>query len=180
MSVSATYYRRTFSDLRVTDNLLRTMDDYIPISVVSPLDGSVFNIYTVNPAVQALVDNFDTNATDGFEQTYNGVDLTFNARLPRGGSMFGGFTTERTTRVVCGEPDDPNMLRYCDDADNDIPWRPQMKVSGTYPLIWGIQISGAFQSLAGRALGGYVTTPVEQDQRPRLRRRRQPGAAPRG
>jgi len=162
VSVSATYYRRTFSDLRVTDNLLRTMDDYIPISVVSPLDGQVFNIYTVRPAVQALVDNFDTNATDGFEQTYNGVDLTFNARLPRGGSMFGGFTTERTTRVVCGEPDDPNMLRFCDDADNGIPWRPQMKVSGTYPLFWGIQISGAFQSLAGRALGGYVTTPVNK------------------
>ena len=75
VSVSATWYRRAFSDLRVTDNLLRTMDDYRPISVVSPLDGEVFNIYTVNPAVQALVDNFDTNATDGFEQTYNGFDI---------------------------------------------------------------------------------------------------------
>jgi hypothetical protein len=52
------------------------------------------------------------------------------------------------------------VLRFCDDADNNIPWRPQMKVSGTYPLVWGVQISGAFQSLAGRALGGYITTPV--------------------
>jgi hypothetical protein len=169
VSVAATWYRRKFHDLRVTDNLSRTMNDYFPISVVSPLDGSVFNIYSVNPAVQALVDNFDTNATDGFEQVYNGFDVTFNARLPRGGSMFGGFTTERTTRVVCGEPDDPNVLRFCDDADNDIPWRPQMKVSGTYPLMWGIQISGAFQSLAGRALGGYPTAapvPVNKIQGP--------------
>jgi len=54
-------------------------------------------------------------------------------------------------------PDNPNNLRFCDDADNDIPWRPQLKVSGTYPLMWGIQISGALQSLAGRALGGYTT-----------------------
>ncbi len=157
VSVSATWYRREFHDLRVTDNLARTMDDYFPISVVSPLDGSVFNIYSINPALRTLVDNFDTNATEGFEQVYNGFDVTFNARLPRGGAAFGGFTTERTTRVVCGEPDDPNMLRFCDDADNDIPWRPQMKISGTYPLVWGIQISGAFQSLAGRALGGYPT-----------------------
>jgi hypothetical protein len=157
VSVAATWYRRKFSDLRITDNLSRTMDSYFPISVVSPLDGSVFNIYSINPAVQSLVDNFDTNATDGFEQVYNGFDVTFNARLPRGGTMFGGFTTERTTRVVCGEPDDPNMLLFCDDADNNIPWRPQMKVSGTYPLAWGIQISGAFQSIAGRALGGYPT-----------------------
>ncbi|MGE0462642.1 MAG: carboxypeptidase regulatory-like domain-containing protein [Vicinamibacterales bacterium] len=162
VSVSATWYRRAFHDLRVTDNLLRSMSDYRAVDVMSPLDGSVFQVYTVNPSAVALVDNFDTNATDGFEQVYNGFDVTFNARLPRGGTMFGGFTTERTMRVVCGEPDDPNLLRFCDDADNDIPWRPQMKVSGTYPLFWGIQVSGAFQSLAGRALGGYVTTPVNK------------------
>jgi len=157
VSVSATWYRRTFHDLLVRDNLLRSMSDYRAVDVVSPLDGSVFQVYTVDPAKVALVENFDTNATDGFGQTYNGFDVTFNARLPRGGAMFGGFTTERTTRVVCGEPDNPNNLRFCDDADNDIPWRPQLKVSGTYPLMWGIQISGALQSLAGRALGGYTT-----------------------
>jgi len=157
VSVSATWYRRTFHDIRVTDNLLRSMSDYRAVDVVSPLDGSVFPVYTVNPAVVALIDNYDTNATEGFEQTYNGFDFTFNARLPRGGTMFGGFTTERTMRVVCGEPDNPNALRFCDDADNDIPWRPQLKISGTYPLFWGIQISGALQSLAGRALGSYTT-----------------------
>ena len=177
VSVSATWYRRAFSDLRVTDNLLRTMDDFIPISVVSPLDGEVFNIYTVNPAVQALVDNFDTNATDGFEQTYNGFDVTFNARLPRGGSMFGGFTTERTTRVVCGEPDDPNMLRFCDDADNDIPWRPQMKVSGTYPMFWGInsqrRVPEPGRPSAGRLPDGGAGV-REQDPGTGLRGRRQP------
>lgn len=163
VSVSATWYRRTFHDLRVTDNLLREMSDYRAVDVVSPLDGSIFPVYTVNPAVVSLVDNFDTNATDGFEQTYNGYDFTFNARLPRGGAMFGGFTTERTTRVICGEPDDPNQLRFCDDADNDIPYRPQLKISGTYPLLWGVQVSAAFQSLAGRALGGYTgTTPVNK------------------
>jgi hypothetical protein len=169
VSVAATWYRRKFHDLKVTDNLLRTMDDYRAVDVVSPLDGSVFQVYTVNAAAQPLVDNFDTNATGGFEQVYNGFDVTFNARLPRGGTAFGGFTTERTTRVVCGEPDDPNLLRFCDDADNDIPWRPQIKVSGTYPLVWGIQISGAFQSLAGRALGGYPTAapvPVNRIQGP--------------
>ena len=112
VSVSATWYRRTFHDLLVRDNLLRSMSDYRAVDVASPLDGSVFQVYTVNPANVALVENFDTNATDGFEQTYNGFDVTFNARLPRGGAMFGGFTTERTTRVVCGEPDNPNNLRF--------------------------------------------------------------------
>jgi hypothetical protein len=157
VSVAATWYRREFHDLLVRDNLQREMSDYRAVDVMSPLDGSVFQVYTVDPAKVALIENFDTNAGDGRQQVYNGFDVTFNARLPRGGTMFGGFTTERTTRAVCDEPDNPNNLRFCDDADNDIPWRPQLKVSGTYPLVWGIQISGALQSLAGRALGGYTT-----------------------
>ena len=165
VSVAATWYRREFHDLLVRDNLQREMSDYRAVDVLSPLDGSVFQVYTVDPAKVALIENFDTNATDGFEQVYQGFDVTFNARLPRGGTAFGGFTTERTMRVVCGEPDNPNNLRFCDDADNDIPWRPQLKVSGTYPLVWGIQISGALQSLAGRPLGGF-TTAVNKIQGP--------------
>ncbi len=40
ISVAATYYRRNFRDLPVTDNLLRTFADYRAVDVVSPLDGS--------------------------------------------------------------------------------------------------------------------------------------------
>ncbi len=66
--------------------------------------------------------------------------------------------TEQTLRVICDEPDDPNMLRFCDDRDNDIPYRGTLKLSGTYPGPWGIQLSAALQSLAGRPLGGTTTT----------------------
>jgi hypothetical protein len=45
-------------------------------------------------------------------------------------------------------------LLYCDDAQNDIPYRPTLKLAGTYPLPYGISISASFQSLAGRPLGG--------------------------
>ena len=85
------------------------------------------------------------------KQTYNGGDITFNARLPRGGTLFGGFTMERTLRVTCDEPDDPNFLRFCDDGENDIPFLKQFKFAGTYPLGWGIQASVSFQSINGRA-----------------------------
>ncbi len=109
VSVSATYYRRQFYDLPVSDNLLRTPADYRAVDVVSPLDGSVFTAYTVATAAQlSRVQDFDTNASSDRKQTYNGGDLTFNARLPRGGTLFGGFTMERTMRATCDEPDDPN------------------------------------------------------------------------
>jgi hypothetical protein len=159
VSLSATWYRRNFHNLPVTDNLLREMSDYRAVDVVSPLDGSVFQAYTVvSTAKLRAVQDFDRNAGSGRKQTYNGGDLTFNARLPRGGTIFGGFTAERTLRVTCDEPDDPNFLRFCDDRDNGIPFLKQFKFAGTYPVGFGIQVSATFQSINGRALGGYSGT----------------------
>jgi hypothetical protein len=159
VSVAATYYRRQFYDLPVSDNTLRTMADYRGVDVVSPLDGTVFKAYTVNTAAQlAQVADFDTNAGSDRKQIYNGGDLTFNVRIPGGGTMFGGFTMERTLRVTCDEPDDPNFLRFCDDRDNDLPWLKQFKFAGTYPVKWGIQASFSFQSINGRPIGGFSGT----------------------
>ncbi|MGD9906734.1 MAG: carboxypeptidase regulatory-like domain-containing protein [Vicinamibacterales bacterium] len=157
VSVAGTWYRRSFHDLLVRDNLLRSFSDYRAVDVVSPLDGTVFQAYTVQTTAQlARVDDFDTNSSDR-KQVYNGFDVTFNARLPRGGTLFGGFTAERTRRNTCDEPDNPNNLRFCDDWQNDIPFLKQFKMAGTYPVGWGIQASVSFQSLNGRALGGYTT-----------------------
>jgi hypothetical protein len=158
VSVGANWYRRSFHRLRVTDNVLRTMADYIPIEIFNPLDGQPFTVYTVNPAVQRAIDNLDTNAGGDREQIYTGFDVSVNARMPGGAMLFGGYVTERTLRVICDEPDDPNMLRFCDDRENGIPHRGTLKLSGTYPGPWGIQVSAALQSLAGRPLGGFTTT----------------------
>jgi hypothetical protein len=72
--------------------------------------------------------------------------------------LFGGWATERNTRNICDEPDDPNMLLFCDDSQNDIPYLQSLKLSGTLPLAWGISVSGTWQDLTGRAFGGTTTT----------------------
>ncbi len=158
VSVSANWYRRTFHRLRVTDNLLRTKSDYIPFSIFNPMDGKPFTIYDVSPAAVSRVDNYDTNAGSERKHVYTGYDLNVQARLPRGGSLFGGFVTERNLRNICDEPDDPTLLLYCDDSENGIPFRPTLKLAGTYPLAWGISVSAAFQSGAGRPLGLTTVT----------------------
>ncbi len=158
VSLSANWYRRTFHRLRVTDNVLRTMADYIPFNVFNPMDGKPFTIYDVSTAALSRVDNLDLNAGSGRKHVYNAFDVNLNARLPRGGNVFGGFVTERNQRNICDEPDDPTMLLYCDDWQNDIPYRPTLKLAGTYPVGWGINISASFQSLAGRPLGLTTTT----------------------
>jgi hypothetical protein len=156
LSVSANYYRRTFHNLRVTDNLLRTPADYTSFNVFNPMTGQPFQVWDVTPAAAPRVENFDTNSNDR-SHVYDGIDLTVSGRLPRGASVFGGFVTERNRRNVCDEPDDPNMLLFCDDADNDIPWLPTFKLSGTVPIAWGVSVSGTWQDLAGRPLGLTTT-----------------------
>lgn len=157
VSLAANWYRRSFHRLRVTDNLARTMADYIPFDIFNPMTGRPFRVYDVSPAAITRIDNFDTNAGSGRRHIYNAYDVNVNARLPRGGMVFGGFVTERNLRRICDEPDDPNMLLYCDDWQNDIPYRRTLKLAGTYPLVWGISVSASLQSLAGRPLGLTTT-----------------------
>ena len=157
VSVSANYYRRTFHNLRVTDNLLRTKADYLAYNLFHPITGQTFQVWDVTPAAAPLVQNYDTNS-DGRSHIYHGLDLGINGRLPRGAMLFGGFSTEKNLRNICDEPDDPVLLMYCDDADNDIPWRPAFKLSGSVPVAWGVSVSATWQDLAGRALGLTTTT----------------------
>ncbi len=156
VSVSGNWYRRSFHRLRVTDNLLRTMNDYQPYNLFHPMTGQPFTVFDVTPAALSRVENFDTNS-DGRSHIYNAYDLTINTRLPGGALLFGGFVTERNLRNICDEPDDPNLLLYCDDDQNDIPYLHTFKLSGTYPLPWGISVSGTWQDLAGRPLGLTTT-----------------------
>jgi hypothetical protein len=45
--------------------------------------------------------------------------------------------------------EDPNSLRFCDLGEYDVPFATQFKLSGTYPLPYGIRLSGSFQSQPG-------------------------------
>ena len=157
LSVSTNYYRRSFHNLRVTDNLLRTMGDYQAYDVFHPITGQPFQVWDVKPTAANLVQNFDTNS-DGRSHIYHGVDLTMNGRLPRGATVFGGLVIEKNLRNICDEPDDPNLLLYCDDAGNGIPWRPTFKMSGSVPLPGGLTVSATWQDLAGRPLGLTTAT----------------------
>ena len=113
VSISGNWYRRTFHRLRVTDNLLRTMADYRPYNLFHPITGEPFTVFDVTAAAQRLVPEFDTNS-DNRSHVYNAFDATVNTRLPGGALLFGGFVAERNLRNICDEPDDPNLLLFCD------------------------------------------------------------------
>jgi hypothetical protein len=75
--------------------------------------------------------------------------MEFRARPGRGAQVFGGLAFERQQEVTCTAPDNPNTLRFCDDRENGLPFRRQFKLAGTYPVAYGITLSGSFQSVQG-------------------------------
>jgi hypothetical protein len=151
VSVSAGWVRRDFRRLFWTDNVLVSPSDYTIMEIPNPLDPSEqIPIYNLHPAKLGQVQQVDRNS-DQNRRWYNGVDFGFTARV-RGGSLYGGATIGRQITVNC-QVEDPNSLRYCDHRDLDIPYLAQYKLAGTYPLPYGIQVSGSWQGYPGVPTG---------------------------
>ena len=157
VQVNAGWFHRTFHNLPRQTNTLQTFSDYTLVNVASPLDGSVIPIYNVSPAALTRVNNVVSTDNDQ-KEWYNGYEVSFNARLPRGAALFGGTTSERMLWTLCNEQSNPNNLLYCDARNSNIPFRNQLKLSGSIPLAYGIQVSGSFQSLPGYQLGCSTAT----------------------
>ena len=72
------------------------------------------------------VDSTDPN----LKRKYDGIELNINARLPRGVRIFGGTSTEKMVTNSCSAADhDPNLLLFCDGAQNGIPWQTNLKLA---------------------------------------------------
>jgi hypothetical protein len=93
-----------------------------------------------------------------------------NLRLPRGGTVFGGLTMERTTTRFCDSYDNPNQFRFCDTTGSNgedealaaitnagpgsgirktLPYQNAFKMGADYPLPYGVQLSGALRVIPG-------------------------------
>jgi hypothetical protein len=151
------WFHRAFHNLPRQTNTLQSFSDYTLVNVVSPLDGSVIPMYNVSPAAIARVNNVVT--TDDSQRVwYDGFEGSFNARLPHGATLFGGMTSERMMWTLCNEQSNPNNILYCDSRSSSIPFRTQLKLSGSYPLPYGVLVSGSFQSIPGYQLGCNTAT----------------------
>ena len=153
LTLSFEWYRNSFSDLTERNNVLRDFNSYTAVDVVSPIDGSVVKAYNVKTEFRTAVQNVDATDKD-ISRVYNGFELGYSARLPRGARVFGGFNLERTLANVCSAGTDPNFTVNCDQSKNNIPWQKQFKFAGTFPLPWyGVTVSTAIQSLNGYLIG---------------------------
>jgi hypothetical protein len=156
MSIGVNWFHGDFYNLPTTIN--RSWEaggdplqnpNYIPYTVYNALTGEPITIYGRTAEAQARpTSNLDTYDPER-KRVYNSYGLDFRARPGAGAQIFGGFGFERQQEVTCTAPDDPNTLRFCDDGQNDLPFRRQFKLAGSYPLKYGITVSGSFQNVQG-------------------------------
>jgi carboxypeptidase family protein len=162
ISIAAGWYRRSYKNQYITDNVFRDFDDYVPVEVVSPYNGEVFNVYNLRSVSElSQVDNVITNASKDRKWIYNGFEFSVQTRLRRGGNFLASSVTQRALTNECDERDDPNKLRFCDRFNlpgeyDSIPWRSDLKLAGSYPIAWGIQASAKFTSMPGRTTDDIV------------------------
>jgi hypothetical protein len=156
VSVSLTYRHRSDKDLgtgfvlqegnlgldtQSGDNQFWTFGSYtdtVNVARPAPYVGS-FSIYNIDPALRAAVDRLDRTANPGaIALVYRGFEFSMMARLPGGGSIFGGWTVDKTTINSCQDEqdrgDNPNRLRFCDQNAYPIPYVHELKVSGSLPF----------------------------------------------
>ena len=148
LSTTGSWFHGSFHDLAlssVDQNL--TGADYTPITVYSPITGQPFVAYqrTVGSIGQLNVDRHEPNR----EQMYDAFGLQLFWRPASGAQVFGGVSVERELQVNCTAPDDPNELLFCDDRENEIPWKTQLKLSAFHPLPWGLTASAVLLSTPG-------------------------------
>jgi hypothetical protein len=156
VSVTAGYYRRQFYNIATEPNLALDPDlDYTAFTVVGPTHpnlpnggGERLTLYNLNPNKQGQVNTMRINSP-GRSRVYDGIELSVNARFPRG-FAFGGITTEREAVDNCADLTNPNGRRFCRRAP---PFRTLYKASVGYMLPYAVQLAGSFQARPGIPLG---------------------------
>ena len=153
VSVSAGWYHRQYENMWRRTNTGVSKNDFTPFTLFSPIDGTPITYYNISAAKVAQIGTnlVDTNAPDRTD-AYNGFEYTFTARVGRI-SLFGGGMIERILSNSCDDDWNPNLLLYCDQSQNGLPFRKQFKVAGSIPLKYGVQVGVSFQSLPGYLYG---------------------------
>ena len=164
VSVNASYFYRTFVNFSVANDLNLTSDDFTEFTVFVP-EGpefpngggySVSGFYDRNPdslGRPAITETTSANRFGGREQRWRGIDLTVNARqddlLLQGGISTGSTSHDRCTLLVAVPESVGQNLNPDGFCDTSTLWLTQVKLLGSYTLPYGLQLSGAFQSIPG-------------------------------
>jgi hypothetical protein len=154
LALNVGYFRRSFGNIRWTNNTLLSPSDYTAFTFVSPLDGSLITSYNLIAAKRGQSNNLIIYAPNN-SQVFNGVDFVVSGKFGHGGVANGGITMGRTVTNKC-TAFDTNALRFCNVTPD---WTKQnlYKFLMTYPLPYGVRLSAAFTSDTGPLVSANYT-----------------------
>jgi hypothetical protein len=147
LSFSVSYFHRRYNDLTAVVNTAVSADDYTPLVITNPLDGTPFTVYNQSAASIGHVDNVLLNS-DLLTQEYDGVDVTVNRRFDENLTLFGGVTVGRN-KAATSASRNPNDLINSSGYD-PLDSRVILNLSGIYRLPWAVNFSSHFASYSGQ------------------------------
>jgi Carboxypeptidase regulatory-like domain len=171
VSVSVSYARRSYGNIRATQNQDVTSASYSPYCVTAPTDprlpggggNQLCGYYDVNQQFFGLTKNV-IQVEPGAQDIYNGVDFTESVRLPRGITVTGGVSVGHEVVNNCYALNDLSLMsafagaRLGNRCDIVPPFQPNVKFLVAYMLPWyGIQAGAAFQSIPGPQITASYT-----------------------
>lgn len=152
LSVSVAYFRRNIRNEYGVKNQLVSAADYIPVTITNPFTNAPLTVYNQTPATAGRVDLLVSNY-DELNRDYNGVEFKVDKRFHGGATLVGGLTVGKkfgSTLGVTSDLNNPNV-RINDQGYVDLDSTRQLRLSGSYPLPLGMQVSGSLQSETGQA-----------------------------
>jgi hypothetical protein len=186
LALNIDYFRTSYGNQTVIHNSLLTPADFTQYCIAAPSDprlpggggNEICGLYDVNPSAFGRVQNLIVNVNRFGTQTetYNGVDISINARFGSGGLFKAGASIGRQITDNCylnGHPElmpqpptlvspiptgTPRTATYCHVSP---PWSAgtQFKISGDYPLRWGIEPSFSLQNLPSAFISATFNAP---------------------
>jgi outer membrane receptor protein involved in Fe transport len=131
-------------------------DDFTDFEIPNPENASeMIKVYDLVEGTQ--IGDVFTVSSDIDKAAYHGFELSVNARLASGGTLIGGWYTDRKLETRC-DTNDPNNYRFCDEsgqlfqdhgAVDAIPFRNEFKLAIAHPLPWDFLGSVSFISYPG-------------------------------
>lgn len=181
VSVNGGYYRRTFGNQTVTDDLRYDINSYDQFCITAPTDPDlpdgggyqVCGVMDLKPS--AFAQNLPANNLIRFSEDfggetnmYQGFDLNLESRFGNGAFLKAGIAATSRLLDQCnliqggldtivaagsfmGTETYPDGTRAC---RREYPYRPDLKMSGSYTLPWDIQLAGTYQFSRGIQTGG--------------------------
>ena len=156
VSLTAAWYRTNEGRLWALRDVGISPADFSRFDIANPLgNGEMIPIYNLIPGT--AIGNILATSSDIDKRTYNGIELSLQARLASGGTIIAGWYTDRQLETRC-DTTNPNEFRFCDEAGelyqdhgavDPIPFRHEFKFALTHTLPGDFEGAVSFISYPG-------------------------------